>query len=204
MSVSNGDILHVVLEGSLHDGSIVQNRHRFKAQFAAPISDATVLTSIKGWVETLYGYVASYIPITTDLRDGTVDVIAWSDPLGRWEVTQNVGIYSPIDTFSPATAELPNQCSAFVIGNTSRPKSKGRMFVFPFTNVSQDGGVLVAGALTALGLLAADYILDDTIGADVLLNGIVRETENTWLDFLSVTYSDIIGTQRRRRRGIGI
>lgn len=204
MSVSNNDILHVVIEGVLEDGSIVQNRKRFKVEAAAPLSDAVVLTSIKAWVEILYGFVASQVPQTAVLADGTVDVIAWNPVSSLWEVTQNLGIYSPLDTFAGTAQELPNQCAAFLIGNTARPKSKGRLFVFPFDEASQDHGRLEAAALTALGNMAVQYILDQGVSGDALLSGIVRETANEWLDFETVSFSDSIGTQRRRRRGIGI
>jgi len=203
MSVANGDFLHVVIEGQLDDGTIVQNRKRFLCQLASPLSDAVVLNAVKTWVETLYAFVASWISSTVDLQDGTVDIIVWNAVESFWEVTQNVGIYSPLDTFAGPNEELPNQCSAFVIGNTGRPKSKGRMFVFPFVETSQDHGILVAGALTALGNLAAQYITGQPISADNLQSGIVREAANMYLQFLTVSYGDVIGTQRRRRLGIG-
>lgn len=204
MSVSNGDVLHCVLEAVLHDGTIVQNRKRFKCQFASTLTDAVVLNAVKTWVDTLYAYVASQIRATTIIADGTVDVIAWNATDSIWEIIQNVGIYSPLDSFAGTGDELPNQCSAFVIGNTSRPKSKGRIFTWPFDELQQDGGILTTAAMTAMGLFAAQYMLDQPIGPDFLLSGIVREAANEWLDFLSVSYGDIIGTQRRRRFTVGI
>lgn len=203
MSVANNDILHVVIQAQLGDGTIVQNRKRFLALLASPLSDATVLNSIKTWVETLYGFVATYTMLTTELEDGTVDIITWNAAKTIWEVTQNVGIYSPLDTFSDTGDALPNQCAAFVIGNTSRPKSKGRCFAFPFAETSQDHGILVGGALADLGDFAAQYIADQPIAGDTLQSGIVRETTSDWLGFLTVSYGDVIGTQRRRRVGIG-
>lgn len=204
MSVSNGDVLHVVIEGDLPDGTIWQNRKRFQVSAAAPISDANVLNAIKTWVETLYAYIASHIPSTTNLRDGTVDVIGWNPTAGIWEVTQNVGVYSPLDTFSGAVQELPNQCAPFVIGNTSRPRSKGRIFFPPVSENDQDGGILSAACLANMASTAAQYISDQPIGADTLISGIVREAFNQWLAFQTVAFDDLIGTQRRRRPGIGM
>lgn len=203
MSVSNGDIVHVVIEGKMGNGTIVQNRKRFQAEFGAPLADNLVLNAVKTWVEILYGAVASYISVNTSLQDGTVDVIDWDAVGSKWEVVQNVGIYSPLDTFANVNEVLPHQCSAFIIGNTSRPKSKGRIFCWPFCEDSQAGGVLVTAALTALGNMAVQYLADQAIGGDWLRSGIVREGVNQWLEFDSVSYSDAIGTQRRRRFGIG-
>lgn len=203
MSVENGDILHCVIEAVLNDGSIVQNRKRFKLESAITQPDATVLNAVKTWVETLYAFVASEIPVTTDLDDGTVDIIAWNAIDLVWEVIQNVGIYTPLDTFADVGHALPNQCAAFVIGNTSRPKSKGRIFMFPFGEGSQDHGVLSPPALGAVANFATQYITSQPIGGDNLISGIVRETTPDWLPFSTVSFDDIIGTQRRRRFGIG-
>lgn len=204
MSVATNQILHCVIEATLGQGTVVQNRKRFKTEFASPLSDATVLNAVKTWVETLYGFVASEIKSNVTLEDGTVDVIEWNAVESVWEVIQNVGIYSPLDTFASVDEALPNQCSAFVIGNTARPKSKGRIFVFPFTEAFQNHGILTSIAMTALGLFAAQYIADQPISADALLTGIVRETSSEWLPFLTVSFQDVIGTQRRRRQGIGM
>jgi hypothetical protein len=203
MSVSNGDVVHCVIEGQLLDGTIVQNRKRFKLDSAVTKSDSEILTALKTWVETLYGFLASYISVDASLEDGSADVIAWNGTKGIWEVTYNIGDYSPLDTFSGSGDDLPNQCSAFVIGNTSRPKTKGKIFAWPFTEASQADGILVAGALTALGNFAGQYISDQPVGGDDLLSGVVRELVNAWYDFSSADYDDVIGTQRRRRRGVG-
>jgi len=203
MSVANNDILHVVIQAQLSDGTIVQNRKRFLALLASPLSDATILNSVKTWVETLYAHPATWVMQSTELDDGTVDIITWNAAESFWEVTQNVGIYSPLDTFANVGEALPNQCAAFVIGNTARPKSKGRCFVFPFGETSQDHGILVGGALSDLGDFAAQYIADQAIAGDTLQSGIVREATSDWLGFITASFGDVIGTQRRRRVGIG-
>lgn len=204
MSVQPGDILHVVIEASLGDGTIVQNRHRFKLDAPVPHSDAAILIAVKNYVETLYGFVASQIKTAVELEQGTVDVIAWDGVSSSWEVVQNVGIYSPLDTFANTNDVLPNQCAPFVIGNTSRPKSKGRCFLFPFSEDQQNHGVLESAALTAIGLFAAQYIASQAIAGDELDSGIVREAVNQWYQFTTASYGDVIGTQRRRRKGIGM
>lgn len=205
MSVLDTEVLHVVIQGTLNDGTIVQNRKRFKCSFVAPQTEAAVLTAVDTWVETLYGFVASQIDANVVLDQGTVDVIEWNGTDAIWEVVRNIGVYSPLDTFSNLADPLPNQCAAFVIGNTGRPKTKGRLFVFPFGEDMQDHGVLTAGALTALGNLAAQYILTQSLGGgNDLISGVVREAANAWWPFGSVSYADSIGTQRRRRAGVGI
>lgn len=204
MTVSTNEVLEVIIEATLADGTIVQNRKHFLTSFAAPLSDSTVLNAIKTWVETLYAYVATYVPSTTALEQGTVVVKEWNESEGFWETARNVGTYTPLDTFADATDELPNQVAAFVVGHTLRPKTKGRMFVFPFGEDSQDHGALVAGAITALANFATQYMTDQAIGADLLASIVVRELVNAKYEIQSTHYDDILGTQRRRRRGQGI
>jgi hypothetical protein len=204
MPVYDEEILRVTINATLADGTKVMNRKTFKADFDAQQTATAVLNAVDTWVETLYAYVASQIVSGIDLEPGTVDVIEFNDVDDIWEVVRNIGTYDPLDTFANASEQLPNQCTAFVIGNTVRPKSKGRLFVFPFGEDTQDSGVLNAGAITALANLAAGYIADQTIGAgNVLLSGIVREAFADWFEFQSAQSGDIIGTQRRRRFGIG-
>jgi len=204
VSVSPNDVISVVIEAALNDGSIVQNRKRFKLESAVTKSDAEILNAVKTWVDTLYAFFGSYINQDVSLEDGTVDVIAWNPATSIWEVIQNVGIYSPLDTFASLGDELPNQCAAFVIGNTSRPKSKGRLFAFPFSVGTQDEGILTSAVMVAMANFAAQYITYAAVGGDSLVSGIVRETVDQWLPFLTASFNDVIGTQRRRRRGVGI
>lgn len=204
MTIQNGDILRVTINGTLSDGTKVQNRKTFMADISVPLADSIILIAIDTWVETLYGYVASYIPTSTDLEQGTVDLIEWNAVDSIWEVVRNVGVYSPLDTFSAADEGLPNQVAPFVVGGTLRPKTRGRLFVFPFSEASQAYGILVTAALTALGNLATQYILDQAVdAAGYLRSGVVRENVDAWYEFQSVEASDVLGTQRRRRKGVG-
>lgn len=204
MPVSDGEFLRLAINGSLDDGTKVMNRKTWLCQFTTQQTDAAVLNALETWVETLYAFVASQIDGDAALEQCNVDVIEWNAVDSIWEVARNVGVFTPTDTFANASDPLPNQCAAFVIGNTTRPKTKGRLFLFPFGEDTQDHGILGAGALTALGNFATQYITDQTIGAgNVLISGIVREFVNFWYSFQSVVYDDVIGTQRRRRFGVG-
>lgn len=204
MPVYDQEILRLTIRAELDDGSKVMNRKTFKADFDAQQTATAVLNALETWTETLYAYVASYVPNTCELTTCNVDVIEWNATESLWEVARNIGTFLPTDTFSSVGGALPNQVAAFVIGTTVRPKTKGRIFVFPFDEPSQDGGVLISAALTALGNFAAQYILDQTIGTgNTLLSGIVRETVNQWYEFQAAKYGDILGTQRRRRKGVG-
>lgn len=204
MSVADGEIVRATLQAILADGTIVQNRKTFMMSAAAPVSDVNVRNAIKTWVDTLYAFLGTEIPVGTEMEPADITIVVWNGTAGQWETDRNLGTYTPLDAFANASEQLPNQCSAFCVANTVLPKSKGRIFAYPFGEDRQDHGVLIAASLANLVLFAAQYITDQPIGGDELLSGVVREAADVFLGFTTVQANDVIGTQRRRRFGVGI
>lgn len=119
-------------------------------------------------------------------------------------MTELIGYFTPTISMVNASDELPNQCSAFVTLYTSRPKSRGRKFVIPFGEDTQDGTYLTAAALTDMTDFA-DELLDNVV-FDVLeyfVPGIPREAVELFLDFTTAVVTNLLGSQRRRRPGVG-
>lgn len=205
MSTQNGDIVKVTFEVSLHDGTIAQNVHYFKCEFAAAQSDAGVTSAIETWIETAYGELTPNLPSSMTQRVCTVQEIAWDAIDGQWEVTRLIGYFTPTISFTNASDELPNQSSAFATFNTSRPKSRGRTFVMPFGEDRQDGTYLISAALTDMTDFA-DELLDDIVLGPLneLIPGIPRQALEVFLPFTLGIVTDLLGSQRRRRPTVGI
>lgn len=205
MTVANGEVLRVTLEGTLEDGTIWQNRFTFKASFSGDQSDAGVLSAVDTWLEDLYANVVADIPTAIQLATAVTQVIEWDSVGALWVITRLIGSSAIADSFANASEPLPNQIAPFVIGSTGRPKSKGRKFLPPFGEDRQDAGELISAAATNLGNWALDYISDPVVtGSEVLNSGVVREDANAFWPFATVAASSLLGTQRRRRQGIGI
>lgn len=202
MTVETGDIIRTACNFDLEDGSQYQNVYHHVAVSVSGIADSLVTSSVKTWVETAYGDLATVIRALTTASVCYIDKLVWDTD--HWEVTANVGSFTP--TFSPQSAgsSQPNQLSPFVIFKTLRPKTVGRKFLFPFTELEYVDARLTATAVTAM-VNYADEILTDIVPGvgDRLISGIPRTAVEFWYDFALAVVTNIAGTQRRRRFGVG-
>jgi len=200
MAIEGGEILRCLIRGVLDDGTEVLNRKTWKANLETDMTAAAALTAVELWVEEMYGEVVGDIGQNVAMAECDLFVIDWDVGEGQWLVDRVLGQFTPTVAFASTSEELPNQCAPFLIGNTQRPKSRGRLFVFPFTEETQDHGEMIALSLTHLGNMLVDYIGDITVAAGhVLASGIVREATSDFYPFISGVVNDIIGTQRSRR-----
>jgi hypothetical protein len=204
MPISDDEVVRCIIKGELEDGSKVMNRKTWKASFESDVTAGALLSSLELWVEELYGNLASQVTggVTMDTCD--VYVIEWDETEGQWLVARSIGTFDPSVTFSNNSDPLPNQCAPFMLGVTQRPKTRGRLFTWPFGEDTQDHGILNSGAITALGDFLVDYLADVTISAgNDLVSGVVREAVDQFWPFTGGEVSDIIGTQRSRRFTVG-
>lgn len=205
MSISNGDIIKVVMEVLLESGTISQNVYYFIAALTSPEGNTSVTTEVETWIEALYSNLSSQLPNSMTQRVCSVDQIEWNATEEFWETVQSVGLFTPTIGFNNAGEPLPNQCAALATFHSLLPRSRGRKFLFPFAEDQQDASFLVAAALTALAAYAADAMDVITFAPlNTLTPGIVRTAVGVFLEFNNATVTDLIHTQRRRTQGVGI
>jgi hypothetical protein len=204
MTVGTGTHIEAIVEYTLDDGTIAQNGFTFKAEFAADQTDAAVTSSIESWVEAAYNNLSTYLPDTMSFNLSVVNQLTWQEADQIWKKTREIGEITPTITRSATLDELPNQVSAVVTYTTERPKTRGRTFLPPFTEPAQDQGNLVSAALADVVDFVGDAISDKTISAgNILRRVVIREAVNASYDILSGIAASILGTQRRRRQGVG-
>lgn len=205
MSVSNGEILKTVFEVTLDDGTIAQNVWYHIASFISPEGDQDVLDAIEVWTEGMYSNLSPQFVSTMTQNLCTVDKIEFNDLTDIWEVVEHVGTFTPTIGFNNADEQLPNQSSPFITFNTTRPKSRGRKFLFPMGENTQAGTFIVAGTVANLVSFADDAL--DAIVVDVLSNlllGIPRVGLDVFLEIFVAVVTNVLGSQRRRRPGVGV
>jgi hypothetical protein len=204
MSVSTGDIIKAVLEFVLYDGTIIQNILHFIADFTSDQTDQAVIDACETYAEGLYSEIDQYVPSATTVNDMPVQEVEWNAEEGEWLVVRLLGNASPTITFTGASDGLPNQCSAVLVGNTQRPKSRGRKFLAPFIETAATASEWAAPVVTALGLALNSYLADETVSGDNKLSpGVPRSSVNTFLEFTNGVVDSIVGSQRRRKPGEG-
>ena len=204
MSVLDGDILRVSCNFELGDGTQYQNIWHVIRDGTDPVSDSAHIFSIKTEMELIYGTLVAQVRTTVTEKLSFVDRIEFNEITDQWEVVENIGTFT-LD-FSPTNAGdgLPYQAAPYIIFKTQRPKSVGKKFLFPFAEDQQDETILVGAAVTqmvAFGVLVLSGIL--VSGDATLTFGIVRTGIQTFLNFLVAVVNDVIGSQRRRRPGVG-
>ena len=204
MGVVDGDVIKAAVEFVLYDGTIAQNVYYFIAKFATEQALTLVLNAVQQYAEDILAAVAAYIDSQVDTNPMEVSKIDWDPGTGKWITAESYGVRTPAFTPTGAGDRLPNQMAAVITANTPRPKSRGRKFLPGFVETAAIGGDLITAALTALTTALNHYIADETVAdTDVLSPGVPRAGVNEFLEFTNGEVNSIMGTQRRRKPGVG-
>lgn len=205
MTVSNGDVLKVFLELVLADGTIAQNVYHFKTVFAEDQSDSAVSAAIEGYLEDIMGEVSTYLADDFTINPSWLQRVAWDPVNTKWVVDYLVDIFTPSFTHTNTDDPFPNQIAPIMVANTDFPKHRGRKFLPGFVETSADAGDLITAAVTALVGAVSYYISFIAIdGSNTIYPGIVNEAADLFYLFTDGVANTIVGTQRRRKPGIGV
>ncbi len=202
MTIEQSDVLRVTCNFILQDGTQYQNVYHYLFDGVGVIADATIVTEFAAQMQTAYEALEDLIrnDILNDLS--SVDLVDFVTD--QWEVIRNVGTFTLTILGTQAGDAIPNMSSAFVTLKTARPKSVGRKFLFPVVEAEQAQGILTPAAVTDI-VAYTDAIIADIVVAVVnaLQPGIVRTGINDVLLYTVGVVTNVIGTQRRRRPGVG-
>lgn len=202
MALDTGDIIRTTASFTLGNGTICQNIFHHMYTGVPGIADSTVLSAIDGWLEAMYAEIDDLVKDDVVANLAFVSQVEWVET--RWEVTRNLGTVTMTFTPTVATDALPNMDSAFVTQKTLRPKTVGRKFLIPFAETQQADSYLIGSAVTAVVAWAADSIDDVYLGpVNDLHPGVVRTGVDSFLEFTVAVVTNVLGTQRRRRPGVG-
>ena len=202
MTIVSGDVLRTTANFTLPDGTLYQNVYHHQRTGVGILTDSAHVIAIDTWLTALYTHIYATIRATTTADLCSVDRVAWDG--SAWAVVENIGTF--VHTFAPtgASEEMPNPTSPFVTFKTSRPGSVGRKFLFPMTETQFFEGILTGSTLTVI-VAYADAVLTNIVVAALndLVPGIPRTAVDVFLPFLIGVVTDVAGTQRRRRFGVG-
>jgi hypothetical protein len=204
MTISNGDIVKLTSSFTLEDGTIMQNIYHWRAAVASVYGNPTITAAIQTWIEDALDNFEGGCSDTVAANLHSVDQVEWVEEEGLWKVVQNLGTFVP--SFTPASAldPMPNQVCPCVVFKTPRPRTTGKKFVFPFTEGSYDGSTLSASLVTVLTNYAADVLTNITLAPlNDLIPGVPRSAYPVFYDFYLGVVTNICGSQRRRKPGVG-
>jgi len=204
MTISNGDVLKVFLELVLADGSIAQNVYFLRAVFADDQTDAAVSAAVEDYLENIMGEVGTYLSDDFTINPSWLHKVAWNVTQSKWLTTYLIDTFTPSFSHANTDDPFPNQIAPVMVGNTYVPASRGRKFLPGFVETAALAGDLVAGAVTALVGAVSYYISNVVIDASNLLQpGVPDADSSTFWAFRDGAANTIVGTQRRRKPGVG-
>lgn len=204
MAVLNGDVLRVTANFELGDGTQYQNVYHYVRDGDDPFSDEFHVNVIKADLQAAYINLEVYVKSDVTAQLSFVDRVEFNEIVDEWRVVENIGTFTIVWSPDGTTDVLPFQSSPYVVFKTQRPKSVGKKFLFPLIETAQAATILVGGAVTAIVAYAAQVLGDIELGGDATLGpAIVRTGVQAVLPLLVAVVGDLLGSQKRRRPGVG-
>lgn len=204
MGVFNGDVLRVSMNFELADGTQYQNIYHYIRDGTDVYDDAAHIAAINTRMASAYDELVSWVRSDVVERLSFVDRVEFNEITDQWAVVENIGTFTMPFVPVGSLDGLPFQCSPYIIFKTARPRTVGKKFLFPFTEAAQDQTILETSAVTAIVAMAADLVSAIALGGDATLTpGVPRTGVNSWFNFLVAVVNDLLGTQKRRRPGVG-
>lgn len=204
MTVLDGDVLRVTCNFELGDGTQYQNVYHFIRDGTDPYSDASHGQSLEAKMEDAYGELVGLVNADVTEQLCFVDRIEFDEIVDEWRVVENIATFTPTFTPTGTGDVLPYQVSPYVVFKTQRPKSVGKKFLFPIEELQQDSTIMVGGAVTAITAYATSILAAINMGGDATLTScIVRTGVQSVLLLLVAVVNDVLGSQKRRRPGVG-
>jgi len=184
----------------------IENVYHFYAGGAVTDSDQDITDAIADYMETAYTGINTVMHGDNDPYDIKVDVVTYAG--GRETVVRNIGQQGWTMATPPAgTGDLmPSMDACIVTFRTPRPKSRGRKFIGAITEAVNASGSFSGNPVTYLTNYAADILTNvGTLTSD-LVPCVLSQYGTTPQFALAITeaiVNTVIGTQRRRRKGVG-
>lgn len=206
MTVGVGDVVRVVAEWDIPDGTIAQLVYHFLGVSGTTATDAQMATAIESALTTAWAHIKAHI--SDEVTGSTLEFYLWDFILNRWD---GIATVQSIGQDGDSVGEmLPHGAAALVKMFTDAARRQARKYIMGIQEGVCIDGTLTAGALTSLALFAAD--LDN----DVVAGGLTSSFGTFNTDPASPLFETfavsaganvaegIMAYQRRRRPGTGI
>lgn len=204
MSVVDQDILRVSMNFELADGTQYQNIYHCIRDGVDVYSVQDHLDAINAKMTAAYGDIKTMVSSGITEQLCFVDRVEFNEIVDEWRVVENIGTFTPVWAPTGGIDGVPYQCSPYIYFKTLRPRTVGKKFLFPPDEDVQDDGILTGGALTLIAQMATEILSGIVLGGDATLTfGVPRTGVSSWYNFLVAVVQDVLGTQRRRKPGVG-
>ena len=198
--VLDGALLRLILTYDMPESQEAQNVLGL-GMTGGQATDAQFLTACATWVNGAYGTLQGIMHNNVDLYEGKVIKVIWSGT--AWITDRLIGTLFPTFTATDGTDMLPHAVSGVVTMPTIVPKKRGRINIPGITEANQGDSLLGAGAATAMANFATAIRTPFSAGTGTVYYTILGKGGAS---HTSTGYSlpGVVGSQRRRKPGLGI
>lgn len=200
MTVSVDDVFRVALEWSMPELTKAFNVLGFRCS-SGSCTDGELLTALDALFVTALAYIAGNTYSTSDVEEGRVSKMEWV--AGAWEVAQVLGVITPTFTPTDGTDMLPHAVAGVITLPTAHPRRRGRIFLPAMTEAQQDKSILESGAVTAFTNFANAITAVMTPGS-ANVSYAVLGSDGVARHATTYVVNSLVGSQRRRKPGIGV
>lgn len=198
--MNDDENLRVVCRYSAPNSSEILNVHMYQYTGAGD-TDADVLTACQTFFEDEWG--PDWVSLAS--QELTFEEIELDVLKDNGEVKRNIGSAIIGLAGGDANDMMPSGVAALLSADTDLPKQRGRKYIAGLGDNGIVDGLIVAGKIATLVLLALEY-LDDITGilAGTLSPGVLSRTLTTFKPFIaSGAVTDVPAYQRRRKPNVG-
>jgi len=203
MTVTIGTVLRAVVTLDMPGGNVAQNVFYLRLGGVSPITDIEAETQVIDYVENFYAQIEDQISQDVDLRDVAINEYDPDVGVG-WETGRWVGGGTLTDAFVGGISMWPHAVAAIITGFVEDPKVRSRKSIPGFVESAEDDSILSAPAIADMVLAAVEWITSWTwLGTEYLEPGVPAQL-GVWMPLITALVSAVVGSQRRRKPGVGI
>lgn len=203
MTVASGEVVKAVATHELLDNVISQSVWYWILTSAAPVAYATILSNIVTEIETFYALLQAHLETDTHLIDVVVNKWEYTGGEG-WHTGPLVGVDTLTDSFSSVADMLPHACAFTITGFTQDPNVRSRKSIGGFTEDKALDSDVTAPVVSALANALGEWLTPRSVGGADLLHPVVPAATGVVEYLLYGLVSDLVGSQRQRKPGVGI
>lgn len=202
MTINQGDIIRTSVRFKDDNAGDIVNVFHWCATVGTSEADEDVMDEIEAKLDTLYSGLSTVLPDTMVPYDVRHDVVDWL--VGKETVLRVLGTRAWTLTTPPADGGevMPQQDALVVNMRTTLPKTFGRKYIGPISEVRQQDGTASGTILAALGTFITELLTNIVMTNLTLDSGVLTYKEGDvghFAAFISGVVNSIFATLKSRR-----
>jgi hypothetical protein len=206
MTIANGEVLKAVVTSNLPDLVDAQNVFYWLVTTTGiDITEAVALSAIASVVQAMWAELVEVVNENVTLDSIPVHVIEYDETEGEWITNRYIG--ETVAAFTPtALADLaPHAVAPYLSVATDIVKVIAKKKLAGFVETNFTASTLTSGCEDAIEAFGDEWLTTLNVGTGQSLVPVTASTKTgNAEELIAYQVSDITGTQRTRKPGVGI